>query len=249
MNVAVAGAFERRNTLPSPPAPQRRTTKSAVSLQPPKCDHPEKWSVMASEWPAQLSQPNREISGNFAQRATHSAVGTPRSSAIGNVGVIGDGRYEASSQQKNRRQGPRQTGADGQSPCQKTAFLTSLVQPDIQICSTSLETDKYDAGDSSISRCKDLGMLSAPVHKSTLLALRSQSFNNSHAGASDSDSKASTRISKQVVPLTASLIEHQLEETNQQLTPESRPSPASSIMNSSLPPLWKRGGPSSTNIR
>lgn len=249
VNVVIAGAHEFKSTLLPPPFPELRTTTSDVPLRKPKWDSPEKCGEMASDRAMHVPLPARELSGRLALGNPYSPVKIPRSTTACNFGVIGDGRLQASSQQQNRHLVQIQATPDRQSLSQKSAFLDSLVHPNLPVWPNSKATDTYGDGESCISQCEDLGIVLASVPEVIPPVRRSRSFSNSNPSASsDSDSAFIRRVSRPVDSLTSLFANPHREENSQELVAQPKPPPAT-ILNPSVPPIWKRGGPPFMAIR
>lgn len=250
VNVIIEGAREGRSTFLSPPLLQLRTTTSEVPLRKSNWDSDEKGGEMVLDRAMQVPLVHGHLPGNFAHRYVPSPVETPRNTTTSNFGVIGDGRYEASSLQKDRHLVPIQPKLDRQSSNQQSNFSSRVAHLNPQAPPKLKEDDTGSAGDPFISQDKNLGMMSAPISGLTPPNRRSQSFGSGNPWASsDSDSLVLRRVSKPVVSLTASFTKQQLEETRQPWTAQTRPSLARSTIDFSTSPLWKRKGPSLAEIR
>lgn len=249
VNVVIAGSHELKSTSLSPPFPKLRITTSDVSLRKSKWDGPERCSQMTLDWALRVPPPSHELSGNLVVGNPHSAMKTPRPTATSNFGVIGDGRFQASSHQKNRPLVQSQATPNGQSLGQKLTVLDSATQPNLQARPISKGAETCNGGESFISQCEDSDFLSASVPETTPPVRRSRSFSNSIPWASsESDSAYLRRVSKPVISLTASLASRDLEETSQPLAAQSRLQQARSALDPSVPPCWTRGGPPFTAI-
>lgn len=102
MNVAIVGSHELESISLSPPIPELRTTTSDVSLRKSDWDGPERHGEMTLDWAVGSPRPSRELSASSVVGNHHSPMKTSRTIATNNFGVIGDRRFRASAQQKNR---------------------------------------------------------------------------------------------------------------------------------------------------
>lgn len=250
VNVTITGsAHEYKSTLLSPPLPELRSTTSDVPLRKPKWDSPEKRGKTASDRAMLVPHTSRELLGKMALENSYSPVKIPRSPTTSDFGVIGDGRSQASSQQQNRHLVPIQATLRGQSFSQKSAFLDPLVRRNLQTSPNSQAAKTYGDGESFICQCEDSDTMTALVPETIQPVRRSRSYSNSNPWASnESDSAFMRRVSRPVVPLTSSVVNPHPEEKSRELVTQSK-SPTARILDHSVPPVWKRGGPPFTVIR
>lgn len=250
VNVTIpAGAHEYKSTLLSPPLPELRSTTSDLPLRKPKWNSPERRGKTASDRPmpvppAGLESPGRMILGN-----SYSPVKTPRSPMTSDFGVIGDGRSQASSQRPDRHLLQIQATPKRQSSSQKSAFLDKIIHPNLQASQNSEAAYTHGDGESSIGQCEDSGIVSGSVSEAILPVRRSQSYCNFNPWASnESDSAHTRRVSRPVIPLTPPFVNSDPKETSQELVTQPQPS-SLRILDPSIPPIWKRGGPPFRKIR
>ena len=250
VNVTIpGGAHEYKSTLLSPPLPELRSTTSDVPLRKPRWNSPERRGKTAPDRVMPFSPTGRKLSGKMALGNLPSPMTSPTSPTTSDFGVIGDGRSQALSQQQNRHLMQTQATPKRQSSSLKSAFLDKNFHPNLQVSSTSQAAYTPAEGESSISQCKDSGIVTSSTPEAISPIRRSQSYCNSNPWASNEpDSAHMRRVSKPVVPLISSFVKPHPEETSQDLVTRQNP-PPTRILDSSIPPIWRRGGPPFTVIR
>ena len=249
VNVVISGGpNEFKSTLLSPPLPELRSTTSDVTLRKPRWDSPERRDKTASDRAMPAPSTNRELSGSMALGNSFSLVDIPRSPSTSDFGVIGDGRSQASSQQQNRHLVPIQSRPKNQSPRPMWSFLDPLVHPNLQASPNLKAAYAHGDAESSISQCEDSDIVTASILEAIPPVRRSRSYCNFNPWASDdSDFAVMRRVSRPVAPLTSSSVNLHPEETGDDFIAQPKLPPAR-ILITSVPHIWKRGGPPYTAI-
>lgn len=250
MNVTIPGsAHEYKSTLLSPPLPELRSTTSDLPLRKPRWNSPERCDKTAPDRVTPVPPTSRKLLGRMALENVSSPVTTPTSPTASDLGAIGDGRSQALSQQQNRHLIQTQATPKRQSSSSKSAFLDNIFHPNLQVQPKSQAAYTQAEEESSISQCKDSGIVTSLMPEAISPIRRSRSYCNSNPWASNEPDPAHVRrVSKPVVPLTSSFVKPHPEKTSQDMVTRQNPSPTR-ISDPNIPPIWRRGGPPFTVIR